>query len=226
MKNNERNEARRLREVEGLPIGQIAEKLGVAKSSVSLWVRDIALTAEQKAHLLELNPVYNQQLNGSSAVSQKCRKLRKQYQEEGKKKAREGDVLHAIGCMLYWGEGAKTSCDLKMSNSNLNLLRLFKRFLNECYDVPDEAITVRIYCYSNSPFSAASIEQYWLQGLSLSKSNLRKTVIDRISKCSLRKKKPLTYGTCHMVVHNVKIIQSIYGALQEYGQFTDDTWLS
>ena len=35
---------------------EIARRLGVAKSSVSVWVRDVELTAEQHAALLEQNP--------------------------------------------------------------------------------------------------------------------------------------------------------------------------
>jgi transcriptional regulator with XRE-family HTH domain len=44
MKVQERNEARRLRRDEGLSLKEIALQLGVAKSSVSHWVRDIELT--------------------------------------------------------------------------------------------------------------------------------------------------------------------------------------
>ena len=47
MKTEERFLARQLRKEEGLSIGKIASRLGVSKSSVSLWVRDIELTNEQ-----------------------------------------------------------------------------------------------------------------------------------------------------------------------------------
>jgi predicted transcriptional regulator len=47
----ERDEARRLRREEGLAIRVIAEQLGVSKSSVSVWTRDIELTEEQHEQL-------------------------------------------------------------------------------------------------------------------------------------------------------------------------------
>src|SRR5436190_1604291 len=44
MKTREREEARRLRREEGRSIREIEELLGVARSTASLWVRDIPLT--------------------------------------------------------------------------------------------------------------------------------------------------------------------------------------
>ena len=50
MKKAERDQARELRR-QGLSLGEIRRQLGVAKSSVSLWVRDIELTPEQLERL-------------------------------------------------------------------------------------------------------------------------------------------------------------------------------
>lgn len=46
----ERAEARRLR-AEGMSVRDIAARLGVAKASVSVWVRDVALTDAQHSAL-------------------------------------------------------------------------------------------------------------------------------------------------------------------------------
>jgi transposase len=47
MKKPEREIVRALRRDEGRSMREIAEMVGVSKSSVSLWVRDIDLTPEQ-----------------------------------------------------------------------------------------------------------------------------------------------------------------------------------
>jgi len=52
MKFEKRLEARKLRQ-QGLPIGQIANILACAKSSVSTWVRDIVLTEEQIKKIMD-----------------------------------------------------------------------------------------------------------------------------------------------------------------------------
>ncbi len=50
MKSEKRLEARKLR-IDGLSLKEISEKIAVSKSSVSLWVRNIELTYEQKLKL-------------------------------------------------------------------------------------------------------------------------------------------------------------------------------
>jgi transcriptional regulator with XRE-family HTH domain len=47
MKTGERNEARRLRREQGASVKELVRLLGVSRSSVSLWVRDIELTETQ-----------------------------------------------------------------------------------------------------------------------------------------------------------------------------------
>ncbi len=42
-----------------MPIAEIARTLEVAKSSVSGWVKDVRLTADQVATLRDANPVLN-----------------------------------------------------------------------------------------------------------------------------------------------------------------------
>jgi transposase len=68
-----RQEARRLRMADGLSIRDIATRLGVSKSSVSLWVRDVALTAEQEAALQANDPVRNGRLIGTQVYQERCR---------------------------------------------------------------------------------------------------------------------------------------------------------
>lgn len=50
MKTEQREAARELRR-QGRSVNEIVRELGVAKSSVSLWVRDVELTAEQQHEL-------------------------------------------------------------------------------------------------------------------------------------------------------------------------------
>jgi len=35
----------------------------------------------------------------------------------------------------------------------------------------------------------------------------------------------LPYGTCRLMVHDVRIVQHLYGAIQEYGGFDRPEWL-
>ena len=118
MKTFERDMARRLRQ-EGLSVREIEQRLSVARSSVSLWVRDVELTHEQRESLRRR----------PRPGTDRFRRRRAEYQEGGRVTARRGEPLHAIGCMLFWAEGSRTVNNVQLTNSDPALLRLFARFL-------------------------------------------------------------------------------------------------
>lgn len=70
------------------------------------------------------------------------------------------------------------------------------------------------------------IEQFWLDTLELPPACLRKSTVNVYSKYSQKKRKNrLPYGTVRVCVHSTELVQSIYGAIQEYGGFERPGWL-
>jgi transcriptional regulator with XRE-family HTH domain len=123
VKTNERARARELRVSEGWSIKQIAREVGVSRSSVSLWVRDIELTDAQRAALLERNPAFNRQRSGWLVVAARRRAARVRAQEQGRALARRGDTLHVAGCMLYGIEDAEQLAVLQLRSRDDQILR-------------------------------------------------------------------------------------------------------
>lgn len=226
MKFEQKEECRRLRKEQGLSLKQITRIVGVSQSSVSKWVRDIELTKEQKEQLLLQNPLFNRQLVGSNKIAETSRNKRFEYQEEGKEKAKQKSWLHMIGCMLYWAEGSKKKNVLVFSNSDLNMMKLFLRFLLEEMNIKKEEIAICINVHINNGISLEQIEEYWVKELDLAKTCLRKSTVSRLPRMSSGKKKnKLPYGVARIAVCNTRIIQHIFGAIQEYGNFSNDKWL-
>jgi transcriptional regulator with XRE-family HTH domain len=195
VKSEARHEARRLRAEAGLSIRDIAARLAVSKSSVSLWVRDIALTPEQEAALQANDPVRN------------------------------GRLIRG-GCMLYWAEGSKTRNCVQIANADAELLRVFLDFLRRCYAVPNQAVTFSVNCFLGNGLSLREIEEWWLARLSLPPTCLRKAAVNRPSSASRgRRGNVLPYGTGRLSVHSTFMVQSIYGAIQEYAGIDRPEWL-
>jgi hypothetical protein len=70
------------------------------------------------------------------------------------------------------------------------------------------------------------IERFWLDVTELPEVSLRQSVVNVYSKYSLKKRaNKLPYGTCRVVVYRTRVVQSIYGAIQEYGGFDRPAWL-
>ena len=225
MKPAERLEARRLRSEAGASIKDIAARLGVSVSSVSVWVRDIELSAAQVAALAECNPAINRQLSGTAKWSEVCRDRRRRWQEDGRAHARRGDALHIAGCMLFWAEGSKLRNVAALTNADPDLLRTFRRFLAKCYDVPDERLAFSVNCFLGNGVSLAEIEAYWLDTLELPATSLRASIVNRPSSASRRRGRTLVYGTGRLSVASTAVVQSIYGAIQEYAMLDRPEWL-
>lgn len=209
-----------------MALGAIAEQLGVSKSSVSRWVRDIELTAEQNAALLAQNPVRNGQLRGVRVYSDRCRDQRVAAQEHGREMARRRDPEFIAGCMLYWAEGSKTRNAAQLVNADPDLIETFLRFLRTCYAVPDQRITFSVNCFLGNGLGLDEIQRWWLIRLGLPAKSLRKAIVNRPSSASKQRKgHVLPYGTARITVHSTFIVQSIYGAIQEYAGIDRPEWL-
>ena len=217
--------ARELRRL-GHSVKEIERLVGVSRSSVSLWVRDIALTEEQVAALRRRNPIYHGQLAGAAANAALALARRREYQIQGRAHARQGDLLHAVGCMLFWAEGDKHRNSVRVANSDPYLLRLFIRFLRECYGAENSRLRISCNLFADHLARQSEIEQFWLDALELPRSSLRASIVNTCSKYSQKKRRnKLPYGTCKVVYNDTQVVQSIYGAIQEYGGFDCPEWL-
>ncbi len=203
----------------------IAAKLGVSVSSVSLWTRDILLSPAQLKRLEDANPIFNPRLRGRHRRRETCRQVRLTAQEHGREMARQGDPLHQQGCMLYWAEGTKSRNSAKLTNSDPDLLVVFRRFLTQCFSVERERLCLNVNCFLNNGLSLAEIEAWWLSRLGLSVTCLRGAAINRPSRASRARRNTLLYGTACVSLNSTFVVQSIFGAIQEYGGFERPDWL-
>lgn len=224
-KNIQREQARLLRQEQGMPINDIAKQIGVSLSSVSVWVRDIKLSPEQENNLRWNNKRAAAQLTGSQTNVTKHRAIRQQYQEEGRAKAREGHLLHSQGCMLYWAEGRKSRDQLKFGNSDPEMLVLFIRFLRQALNIPEDKITFHTHCYLGNGLSLEDIESYWMKLLQIDPTQIRNSVVNNQPVSSQQKGRKLLYGVGYLTVSSVRYIQHIYGAIQEYTGLNKPEWL-
>lgn len=128
--------------------------------------------------------------------------------------------------MLYWAEGAKTRNTAKLTNSDPHLVRFFVSFLRRCFPVRHEDFALSLNVYTTNDLSVAEIQAYWLGLLTLPATCCRKHTLDHFpTSSSGRKVNRLPYGVCTVGISQMRIVQHIYGAIQEYGGFDEPRWL-
>ena len=128
--------------------------------------------------------------------------------------------------MLYWAEGSKRRNTVVLTNADADLVDVFVRFLPSYYAVTDDRVTLSINCFLQNGLTIEAIQDWWIERLDLPAFCLRTPSVNRLSSASKRLKGHiLPYGTAKICVHSTLIVQSIYGAIQEYAGIDRPEWL-
>lgn len=131
----EQHRARELRS-QSWTLQDIATELGVAKSSVSVWVRDVEFVPRprnrgHRSH--KPHPLHVAKL----AEIERCK--REGAERIGVLSEREFLVL---GLALYAGEGSKTQYQLGFANSDPQLIYAFITWLRHFFDIDESRLRV------------------------------------------------------------------------------------
>jgi hypothetical protein len=160
-----RAQARRLRG-QGADYEEIAAALGVAKSSVSLWVRDLPRPA--RLSYAECRKRSVEGVERYWAAERSAREAKRAAAREAAA-AQIGDLtdreLLIAGAIAYWCEGSKNkphrrSDRVVFMNSDPSLIRFFLRFLAATATAPED-LAFRVYIHENA--DAKSAELFWLK---------------------------------------------------------------
>ena len=147
----EQEAARRLR-ADGHTLADIATTLGVAKSSVSLWVRDVPFTPSPRRHGPHRRPH-----PAHEAKLRQIDNLNRQGIERIGKLSEE--AFFVAGVALYAGEGSKTDGEVRFTNSDPNMVRFFCAWLRQFFDIDEKRVRGRIYLHQGLDLVAT--EAFW-----------------------------------------------------------------
>lgn len=107
------------------------------------------------------------------------------------------DPLFIAGIALYWGEGDKRSpSNIRVSNIDFALLKLFKDFLKKYGDFSEEKIKAGLIIYPDCDKS--NCEFFWKEKLSIPENQFHKTQIIK----GRHPTKRLPVGICTLGVNN------------------------
>jgi hypothetical protein len=128
--------------------------------------------------------------------------------------------------MLYWAEGSKGRNAVQFANSDPAMVSFFGEFLRAYFDVPDNGFRIDCNLFADHVENQREIEQFWLDTLGLPQTCLRKSTVNVYSKYRKKiRQNRLPYGTVRVCVYSTRVVQSIYGSIQECGGFERPEWL-
>lgn len=150
---HERAQARVLR-AQGWVMRDIAEHLGVSRSSVSLWTRDVAFTPDLDR---TRDRRHAARQRGPNALQRRKQAEIDRLLAEGAARIgtlSERDFLIA-GVALYAGEGAKRDGQVALANTNPNFIAFFCAWLRRFFTVDEARLRVKLYLHEGLDLEAA-----------------------------------------------------------------------
>ena len=202
-KDEQRASARELRE-QGFTYNEIAAKLGVSKSSVSLWVRDLPGQGRRNFTQISYAEWRERAANARRAYWDAQRPIN-EARREATRSAAAAEIgalssreLTIAGAVAYWCEGAKNKPYRRFDhvcfvNSDPGLITFFLRFLDAAGVVRDDLI-YRIQIHETADIDAA--HRFWLGVTCAKEEQFRRPTIKRHNPKTLRTNVGDSYHGC------------------------------
>lgn len=200
-----REEARRLRR-EGWSLGEIAKRLGPPKNTLTLWLRGIELSPEQRKQLYLREAEANGRNRAlASDAHRKGRLKRIQQQQERAEAFLSGlenmhQINHIAAAMLYLGEGAKGEGVFSFGNSNPQVISYWLYLLRTSFAICESKFCLHIqHRYDQN---GEELVKYWQE----------LTDIQRFMKCNIDKrtegkptKRQQYKGVCTVIYYDISL---------------------
>jgi hypothetical protein len=142
-----RNKAVELRKC-GYSLKELSQRFNIAKSTASLWARDIVLDKSAEERLLTV--IKRGQFISAQKTRAKVQIIEERYFKEARKEIQSNPDYNKIVCaMIYWCEGAKNArCGIAFTNSDPKLVGMFLKLLRECFVLDESKFRPCIHLHS------------------------------------------------------------------------------
>lgn len=164
---------------EGHTYSEIIKVTRVAKSTLSIWLRDVGIAKEQQQTYSEKKRLAG--LRGAKArKSQRIDLTKKIHQRESRKILSINDKeLWYMGTILYWAEGSKEKVNrpgtgVELINSDPYVIKLFIKWLVEVCKVEIADLVFNIYIHESKKDIIEKVINYWSNITDFDKRNFAK----------------------------------------------------
>ena len=194
----------------GMMLTEIAQKLSVSKSTISLWCRDIQLSVSVLRQMEKRTR--NKHILAQRSGAESNKRLRLLRVEDAETWARNQilrcstrDVLLA-GIGLYWGEGSKGR-KLNFSNSDPKLLSFIKQWFEVCLDVKSQDFLVRVSINESHRDRYEKVQRHWQHILRLPSRQFYRPTFLKTRQKKVYENRETYYGVLSLRVRNSTNLQ-------------------
>lgn len=198
-----RIQARKMRS-RGESVREIAKKLKVSKSSVSLWARDIILTVEQMEFLKKRRIKGGELGRLKGMLMQKNRRLEtiRKMDISGIKKFKNttDQELFVAGVALYWAEGSKKTRKLGICNSDPEMVKFMISWFSKFFNIDTKRLSLRVGINQIHEKREIVVRKYWSKVTGVPMSCFRKTSFKKVTNAKVYENFENHFGTLDIIV--------------------------
>lgn len=205
---------------QGQSYSQISATTGIAKSTLSFWLKDVPLSEDAKEFLAKrirergTLALIKRNKEQTILAKERAEKIRLASQEEALTLIES--PLFLLGVSLYWAEGYKKGAEgskwksVNFTNSDPEMIRIIMRFFREICEVEESSFRIQLIAYQNIDEKRAI--DFWSHLTGISRDKFIRTSLP-ISKGLQIKRKTniLPFGTVHVRINDVKLFFRIIG---------------
>lgn len=173
----EKQQAIELRK-KGLSYNEILEKLPVAKSSLSLWLKAAPLTESEKHALKDRKHanISRGRMRAAATHTENRLKREQSYLKEAQAQFQEhkSDPFFHVGIALYWAEGTKRSTQFQFTNSDVAMIKVMLLWIHKYHSVTWNDLSLRLYIHK--PYADKNYERFWSEKTGIDLAKFKKSV--------------------------------------------------
>jgi hypothetical protein len=150
----------------------------LAKSTLSVWLKDMPLTDEEKFYLKKRKSknISRGRIKAATAHRRNRLEREKALFIEAKKEFENSltEPFFYIGIALYWAEGTKRQRDFSFTNSDPDMIALMIKWVETFLGVTKKSLSLRLYIHK--PYAHENLEEFWSQITGVDVKDFSKTI--------------------------------------------------
>jgi len=198
----------------GLSLHEISNRLKIAKSTASLWLRDINLNEKAKKRLSKRSMLGTKKANKTKQIKKDLaiKKVEKWAYQVIHKIKFSPHLLQTCCSLLYWAEGGKFAGNrLEFTNSDPLMIETFLYYLRKGFNIDESKLRANIHLheYHNDEIQ----KDYWHKITKIPMSQFNKSYIKPHTHKTIRKNYPGCVRICYYSADTARKIKALYSTL-------------
>lgn len=200
----------------GFSLKEISEKLKIAKSTASDWLKNVPLNQEAQERLKKkqiLGQYKTQLIN-----KQKRIKLLKKYLNESNKQLKRiiftKDIYQLFCALFYWCEGNKRDSFIRFTNSDPKMIRNFLTLLRKSFLLDEKKFRALLHLHSYH--NEKKQKEFWSKITQIPISQFNRSYLKKNTQKRLRKNYPGCIAISYYDAKIVKKLISLYNSFASY----------